>query len=341
FAIFFALFVIVSVAYLCWYRQAAPIPTDIIDLDRILNTTQTRLRELRSTDAAEKEVATAALAALKPQMRTALLKISSDYDSLRLLSALESDIDTGQITSAQSFERFRDHTRKTLARLTVASWPYIHRDWLEIAWWAELGTLVGILFYLCGLLSNGLFRVEEVATFWTEIAIAPIVIPVVFFLFAFVSLSDPSKASSTVRLGIAFLLGFSIRRTVGLLDLAKKKILPDPNTSPSNVKAIPSPGQKVPTVTTVISSTQRPTVAAPAVLTVTVRSTTANAGVPTGTITLNDGATVVESDLSLTTDGTVSHAPSLGVGLHAITATYSGDTAFSASKGELRQEVFA
>lgn len=60
---------------------------------------------------------------------------------------------------------------------------------------------------------------------WAELLIAPIVVPVVFFLFAMTGITDfvPSQASVTVNIGVAFILGFAIRRTIGLLDIIKKR----------------------------------------------------------------------------------------------------------------------
>jgi hypothetical protein len=342
FVTFLVLFVIAGGGYLGWHRQApasSPALADVVEVDRLLNTTETRLKEFRLADASTKEAAKASLTTVVPQLRAAVFKVGPDFGSLSRLSAVESDIETGRIVGARSFEDFRDQMRKTLAEFTTDGWPHISQAWLEIACWAELGTLVGILFYLSGILSNGVFRTEEVTTFWTEVAIAPVVIPAVFFLFQFVGLTDPAKATATVRLGVAFLLGFSIRRTVGLLDLAKKKILPDPDTSPTSVKTVASAPQKVPTVTTVTASTARPPAATPATFTVAVKATTANAGKPTGRVTLMDGSTVLKDGLSLAADGTASCTPQLGVGRHSMTAEYVGDETFAASKGELAHEV--
>jgi hypothetical protein len=174
--------------------------------------------------------------------------------------------------------------------------------------------------------------------FWAEITIAPVVIPAVFFLSQVVGLADPTKGTSTARFGVAFLLGFSIRRTVGLLDLAKK-ILPDPDTSPIPTKATAGASQKLTTVTTVTASTAQPPAAKPATFTVAVKATTTNAGIPTGTVTLKDGSKVLPGELSLSPTGTVSHTPQLEAGSHKITAEYAGDTIFTGSTGELDHVV--
>lgn len=72
--------------------------------------------------------------------------------------------------------------------------------------------------------------------FVAECLIAPIAVTVVFFLFPFTDITSfvPSEASLTVNLGVAFILGFAIRRTMGLLDHIKKRFFPEPSPSGSN-----------------------------------------------------------------------------------------------------------
>uniref|UniRef100_UPI0005275494 Ig-like domain-containing protein n=1 Tax=Streptomyces novaecaesareae TaxID=68244 RepID=UPI0005275494 len=68
----------------------------------------------------------------------------------------------------------------------------------------------------------------------------------------------------------------------------------------------------------------------PKVLTATVTATAPGAGTPTGTVSFFDGVTllgtgtVVAGVATFTTSG-------LGVGIHALTAVYSGDTSFNGS----------
>jgi hypothetical protein len=71
---------------------------------------------------------------------------------------------------------------------------------------------------------------------WAEVLIAPTVVLVVFFLFHFTGIKDfvPNESSLTVNMGIAFIFGFAIRRTVGLLDLVKKRFFPDPAPGSTN-----------------------------------------------------------------------------------------------------------
>ena len=86
------------------------------------------------------------------------------------------------------------------------------------------------MFYIAGLLGADIFQVEQISMFWTEIVIAPLIVLVVFFLFTYTGITniELSEVSMTVYLGFAFILGFAIRRTVGLLDIIKKRFLPDP-----------------------------------------------------------------------------------------------------------------
>jgi hypothetical protein len=64
-----------------------------------------------------------------------------------------------------------------------------------------------------------------------EIIITPPVVLIVFFLFPFTDIKTftPSELSIYMTMGISFMLGFAIRRTVGLLDNIKRRLLPDPS----------------------------------------------------------------------------------------------------------------
>jgi len=59
---------------------------------------------------------------------------------------------------------------------------------------------------------------------------APLVTCVVFFLFSLTGITnfDPSEETIIVILGIAFLFGYAVRRTVGLLENIKQRLLPAP-----------------------------------------------------------------------------------------------------------------
>uniref|UniRef100_UPI00142899CB Ig-like domain-containing protein n=1 Tax=Streptomyces novaecaesareae TaxID=68244 RepID=UPI00142899CB len=67
------------------------------------------------------------------------------------------------------------------------------------------------------------------------------------------------------------------------------------------------------------------------VLTATVTATAPGAGTPTGTVSFFDGIVLVGT-ATLDAGGTATFTTStLGVGIHALTAVYSGDTAFNGS----------
>ena len=87
-----------------------------------------------------------------------------------------------------------------------------------------------MVFYIAGLMSEGRFEPENRAMFLAEAAIAPVVVLVIFFLFTLTGITgiSPTETSLAGQLGFAFMFGFAIRRTIGLLDTIKKKIFPDP-----------------------------------------------------------------------------------------------------------------
>jgi hypothetical protein len=100
--------------------------------------------------------------------------------------------------------------------------------WVEIAWWAEIGVLVGILFHIASLLGEGGFESEDISMMWTEAAIAPVAVPVIFFVLTLTGITgvSPSETALTGNIGFAFVFGFAIRLTLGLFDTIKKRILP-------------------------------------------------------------------------------------------------------------------
>jgi len=109
-------------------------------------------------------------------------------------------------------------------------WTTDSKKWFEIMFWSIWGTLVGILFYLAGRLSGEIFDRHEIPEMVTEVIITPLVVITIFFLFDFTGITafSPKASSIYVTLGVAFILGFAIRRTVGLLDAIKKRLLPEP-----------------------------------------------------------------------------------------------------------------
>lgn len=154
------------------------------------------------------------------------------FETTRLLGVLSAEIEANDPAAHQTFQEF---SKKLRADLESFSTPYFWTTspwrWYELFFWALIGCLVGLLFYIAGLLGQGIFNTEEVSMFWAELFISPIVVLVVFFLFAFTGITAfaPSETSLTVSIGFAFILGFAIRRTIGLLDTLKKRIFPDPS----------------------------------------------------------------------------------------------------------------
>jgi hypothetical protein len=195
-----------------------------------------------STDANVKKALTAdldrtfaQLSSLTVKFQDALLRdgFSAHLSSSTLAAWAQvvAQIAAGQVAAKASFETLRKSLDPEVDSLrTRYLWTEVPRRWFEIAWWAEFGTLVGLLFYVAGCLESGIFKTEELSMFLTELVITPLVVTVVFFLFGFTGISGfaPNESNIAQTVGFAFILGFAIRRTVGLLDLIKKRFLPDP-----------------------------------------------------------------------------------------------------------------
>jgi YVTN family beta-propeller protein len=106
-----------------------------------------------------------------------------------------------------------------------------------------------------------------------------------------------------------------------------------PNSGDNTISVI-SPVLVVPTMTTLSSSTSSPSYGQPVTFTATVAPTSPGSGTPTGTVTFRDGSTVLGTgtlhagsggdQASLTTTA-------LPGGSYTITASYSGDSDFTAS----------
>jgi hypothetical protein len=110
-------------------------------------------------------------------------------------------------------------------------WVDIPGKWYEIAFWSLFGGLVGILYFIAGSLKKRAFNMSDITMMIAEIIITPPVVLIVFFLFPFTDIKTftPSELSIYMTMGISFMLGFAIRRTVGLLDNIKRRLLPDPS----------------------------------------------------------------------------------------------------------------
>lgn len=163
--------------------------------------------------------------------------ISLPYETIQLLGTASAELEAEDITIHLTYQEFLKHLRADVESLnTIYFWTIPPWRWLELSLWATMGCLVGLLFYIAGLLKQGLFQPEDIPMFGAEVLMAPIVVPVVFFLFNLSSISEfaPSQSSITMNIGVAFVLGFAIRRTIGILDLIKKRILPDPSPGSGN-----------------------------------------------------------------------------------------------------------
>jgi hypothetical protein len=154
------------------------------------------------------------------------------FETSMLLGTLSAEVEANDPAAHQTYQEFSKKLRADLESFSTAYfWTASPWRWYELFFSALIGCLVGLLFYIAGLLSQGVFNTEEVSMFLAELFIAPIVVLVVFFLFAFTGITSfaPSEVSLTVNIGFAFILGFAVRRTIGLLDTLKKRIFPDPS----------------------------------------------------------------------------------------------------------------
>lgn len=109
-------------------------------------------------------------------------------------------------------------------------WVDTTGKWYEIAFWSLFGVLVGILYFIADSLKKVSFNMSDITMMIAELIITPLVVLTVFFLFPFTDIKTfaPSELSIYMTMGISFILGFAIRRTVGLLDNIKRKLLPNP-----------------------------------------------------------------------------------------------------------------
>lgn len=202
----------------------------IVNVSELLNRVELKIKAVREADS-EKVAQDPELAKVKEDLRKALLPLDLTFDSFNGFGQVLAEVEAGQIAKTETWAKFRKALEAELEGLTAGYfWLRFPYRWFEFAWWAEFGTLVGLLYYIAGLLGMGLFRVEEVSMFWTEILITPLVVIVVFFLFGYTGITglQPSETSLTVNVGFAFILGFAIRRTVGFLDIIKKRFFPEP-----------------------------------------------------------------------------------------------------------------
>ncbi len=152
------------------------------------------------------------------------------YELIAALAKQKVDIQEGQVTP-EAFNKSKKSIAAALESINSKFfWINDPRKWVEIMFWSCLGTMVGVLFYVAKQLDAGIFHANEISMILTEIVITPYTVITIFFLFSFAGITSfvPTESSIYQTLGIAFILGFAIRRTAGLLDTIKKRILPDP-----------------------------------------------------------------------------------------------------------------
>ncbi len=115
----------------------------------------------------------------------------------------------------------------------------------------------------------------------------------------------------------------------------------DPNFLTSTSATVNHQVNKAATSTSVTSSATPAVFGQPITFTATVGVESPGAGNPSGEITFTDGDTVLgTAPISSLTGGIASVSVStLGVGQHAVVATYSGDGSFSGSEGSVAQKV--
>ncbi len=109
-------------------------------------------------------------------------------------------------------------------------WTKGSGKWFELSFWAFFGVIVGLMYYVTTRLKAGLFNRQDGPTMLAEILMAPLVVCVIFFMFGMTDITSISLTNDSffVILGFSFILGYAIRRTVGILDNLKKRLLPDP-----------------------------------------------------------------------------------------------------------------
>jgi hypothetical protein len=210
----------------------------IVDLERLFTVMESRIetfnqgRERKVKGKTEdKDTLESYFNQFKKIMMGGPLNSMLSFKLKRMIGILDGEIEMKKV-KPDTFNELRGTTEAEMESLnTRYFWLDTPGKWYEIAFWSSWGTMVGILFYVAGLLSAGTFHTIEIPMMATEIVITPLVVITIFFLFSLAGITDfkPSESSSSMILGISFILGFSIRRTMGLLDNIKKRLLPDPS----------------------------------------------------------------------------------------------------------------
>jgi hypothetical protein len=199
---------------------------DILEIQPLLTQLSAQLGKTTDSSPPEEwEASQKTLADLKKTMST----LDWRFPTKKHLGALEGNLEAKNHTAAQTaLQRLEKTIDRDLA--DTFFWTRAPLQWLEIGWWAFFGVLVGIIFYLAKQLKLGIFDRQDVPSICGEIFIAPIVTCVIFFLLPKTEITEFSPSEDTILLvlGFAFLFGYAIRRTVGLLENIKRRIFPQP-----------------------------------------------------------------------------------------------------------------
>lgn len=173
-----------------------------------------------------------ALADTDQQLSSLLPKERLSYSTLKVLGNLSGAI------KQQNLQAGKDSIRSLENAIAqdledppaLYLWTKGRGKWLEVAFWSLFGVLVGLLYFVSKRLKEGLFDRQDIATMAAEAIMAPIVACVIFFLLEKTEITEISAAGESIFivLGFAFILGYAIRRTVGLLDNIKTRLLPEP-----------------------------------------------------------------------------------------------------------------
>lgn len=172
------------------------------------------------------------IASTREALTSRLAKDTLSFRTMKALGTLEGTIKQKDVAEAKTALGDLDVLVTEDVSDPPASylWTSGAKKWGEIAFWALFGVLVGLMYYVSKRLKQGLFDRQDIATMAAEALAAPVVACVVFFLVNKTGIIDvsPSSESVLVVLGVAFILGYAIRRTIGILDSLKTRILPDP-----------------------------------------------------------------------------------------------------------------
>ena len=186
---------------------------------------------IRLNDAASKDE----LGQLKSDYKALSEQLSANalsFPTIKALGTLGGDIDLNKTEKGkETLNKLERGVAEDLDNPPARYlWMSGSEKWAEIAFWSLFGVLVGLMYYVSKRLKDGLFDGQEIPTIVTEVLMAPIVTFVIFFLLDKTGITEISASGEFifVILGFAFLLGYGIRRTVGLLENLKKRLLPDP-----------------------------------------------------------------------------------------------------------------